>query len=160
MKSRLLSLAAVLGIALVLGACASAPSGGVIMENGVQHVTVVNGPGEDEFKFLPASLTLDAGKVQITYDNKGDILHELMLFDASDPAKLQEFIDAHANEEASGMMAEDMVPGVMVIPELEDVSPGTSQTTEVFDLPAGNYLIACLKQGHYEAGMSATLVVK
>ena len=58
------------------------------------------------------------------------------------------------------MMAEDVVPGVMVIPELEDVLAGTSQTTAVFDLPAGTYQIACMKPGHYEAGMKATLVVK
>lgn len=160
MKTRfVLSLA--LGI-LVLAACAPAPApgGGVKIENGVQHVTYVSGSGDEEYRFLPADLTLDAGQVQITYENDGTIEHELMLLDVSDPDKLQQFMDAHANEDASGMMAEDMVPGVMVIPELEDVEAGTSQTSEVFDLPAGSYIIACMKTGHYEKGMSTTLTVQ
>ena len=163
MKARLVASGLVLGIALVLAACAPASSPTaepVRIENGVQHVTYVSGSGDQEYRFIPASLTLDAGQVQITYANNGDIIHELMLLDASDPDKLQEFIAAHENEEEGGMEAEEMVPGVMVIPELEDVETGTSQTTDVFDLAAGNYLIACMKPGHYEKGMSVTLVVQ
>ncbi len=161
MKTRLSVLGVALGIVLVLAACTpAAPEGGVKIENGVQHVTYVSGSGADEFHFLQGSLTLDAGQVQITYQNNGDIIHELMLLDASDPDKLQEFIAAHENEEEGGMEAEEMVPGIMVIPELEDVEAGTSQTTDVFDLPAGSYIIACMKPGHYENGMSTTLVVQ
>jgi len=158
-KTRLAVLA--VGIVLVLTACTpAAPESGVTIENGVQHVTYVSGNGAEEYRFSPASLTLDAGQVQITYQNNGDIIHELMLLDASDPDKLQEFIAAHENEEEGGMEAEEMVPGVMIIPELEDVETGTSQTTDVFDLPAGSYIIACMKPGHYEKGMSMTLVVQ
>lgn len=128
------------------------------MENGVQHLTVANGSGTDEYKFLPADFTLSAGQAQITFENKGGLLHELMLLNAGDPAKLQAFLDAHAKEDATGEKAEDVVPGVLVF-ELEDVTAGTSQTSDVFDLAAGTYMIACLKPGHYEAGMYTTFTV-
>lgn len=160
MKPRYLLAAAAVLLVLVACGAPAASAGGVQIENGVQHLTLVNGQGADEFKFLPADFTLTAGKVQITYENRGAIIHELMLLDNQDPAKIQEFIDAHMAEDTSGMMAEDAVPGVMMIPELEDVEAGTSQTTDVFDLAPGSYLIACMKPGHFEAGMFIYVEVK
>jgi uncharacterized cupredoxin-like copper-binding protein len=162
-KRHLIFIGLLLGTALALAACAPAPAtntGGVATENGVQHITYVSGAGNQEYSFLPADLTLQTGQFQITYQNNGTIVHELMLLDASDPDNLQAFMDAHAQEDATGEMAEDVVPGVMVIPELEDVETGTSQSSDVFDLPAGSYVIACMKTGHYEKGMHTTLTIQ
>lgn len=161
MKRSLFALVAATSILLLVAACGgSAASGGVVIENGVQHLTLKSGTGDQEFRFLPANFTLNAGQVQITYENGGAIIHELMVLDASDPAKLQQFMDAHAQEDSTGVMAEDAVPGVMMTAELEDVETGTSKTTEIFDLPAGTYQIACMKPGHYEAGMYLNFEVK
>ncbi len=163
MKRHLIVIGLLLGAALALAACSAAPTtnaGGVTTENGVQHITYVSGTGDQEYAFLPADLELQTGQFQITYQNNGTVEHELMLLDASDADRLQAFMDAHAQEDATGEMAEDAVPGVMVIPELEDVEAGTSQTSEVFDLPAGSYIIACMKTGHYEKGMHTTLTVQ
>ena len=162
MKPRQLTLLLLAGVLLLVVAACAAPatsSGGVKMENGVQQVTVISGTGADEYKFLPAGLTLSAGKTQITYENRGGLVHELMLLDNQDPAKIQQFIDAHMNEDASGEMAEDAVPGILVIPELEDVEAGTSQTSDAFELAPGSYMIACMKPGHYEAGMYSTFTI-
>jgi uncharacterized cupredoxin-like copper-binding protein len=161
MKPKLLNFLLVASILLLVVAACAAPatsSSPVVLENGVRHLTVANSPGADEYHFLPASFNLNAGKVQFTFENNGSIVHELMLLNAGDPAKLQQFMDAHMSEMATGMMAEDSIPGVLAF-ELEDVEAGTSQTSEVFDLAPGTYMIACLKPGHYEAGMYVTFTV-
>lgn len=169
---RLLAVVSILGILSACGQQTQAPTSvttpalasrtpasPVKILDGVQQVTVINGLGENEFKFLPSDLTLKPGKVQITFVNKGAIVHELMLLSTREPAKLQQFIEAHAAEKPGGLPAENVVPGVLVIPELEDVEAGASQTSAVFDLAPGAYQVACLKPGHYEAGMKGTITV-
>ncbi len=161
MKSKLLAFLLPAGILLLLAAACATPASSpapVVMENGVQHLTVANGSGADEYKFLPADPALSAGQTQITFENKGSLEHELLLLNAGDQAKLQQFLDAHMVEMTTGEKAEDKVPDVLLL-ELEQVKPGTSMTSDVFDLAPGTYMIACLVTGHYEAGMHITFTV-
>lgn len=166
-KHRIFVLSLIFGVALALTACASAPPAAVEpvkIEGGVQHVTYVSGAGAEEYRFLPADLTLDAGQVLITYQNNGVIEHELMVLDASDPGEIEELLAAHesgSEEGGEGEMGEhEGEPSILMVPELEDVESGTSQTTEVFELAAGSYEIACMKPGHYQKGMHTSLVVQ
>lgn len=94
-----------------------------------------------EFAYSPDPVLALAGEVEITFENKGQIGHELILL--SEGTRI------------AGPTQYDESTALAVIPSIaRDV---TVQRT--IELDPGTYQIACLLPGHLESGMEADLVV-
>jgi uncharacterized cupredoxin-like copper-binding protein len=104
-----------------------------------------------DYYFDPQDATAAPGSVSITVDNVGTVEHELVIFRTDvDPGSLDVVggrIDEGALEES----------GAEEIGELEAES-GESET-QTFDLDAGQYIMICNLEGHYEQGMWGTITV-
>jgi uncharacterized cupredoxin-like copper-binding protein len=104
-----------------------------------------------DYYFDPQDATAAPGNVSITVDNAGTVEHELVIFRTDvDPGTLdvaEGRIDEEALEES----------GAEEIGELEAES-GESET-QTFELDAGQYIMICNLEGHYEEGMWGTLTV-
>jgi len=101
-------------------------------------ITVVG----DDFSFAPMQVRGLAGEVEITLDNEGPGVHELVVLEQGVR------ISARADFDESTSLGK--------IPLL---APGDS-ASEVFQLDPGDYQIVCLIPGHLEAGMTADLTVE
>jgi uncharacterized cupredoxin-like copper-binding protein len=96
---------------------ASVPAGAVVIE-------------ALDIKFDKKAYDATAGKVTIVYENKGQLVHTLLVLDESN---------------------------TQIGPTLR-VDPGQTKT-ETFDLPAGTHQLICDVPGHAAAGMKATITV-
>ena len=94
-----------------------------------------------EFAFSPDPVRALAGEVEINFENKGQVGHELILL--SEGAR----IASPAQYDESTAL--DVIPSIA-----RDV---TVQRT--IELDPGTYQIVCLLPGHFEAGMEADLIV-
>src|SRR6266545_158848 len=103
----------------LLGAC----GGGTSQPAGSTKVTMT------EFKFDPADLTVQHGKVVFWLVNAGSVSHDMSVQDSSGNA----------------------------IATSELVSAGDSTEFDIDNLPAGSYKIICTQPGHADSGMKGTL---
>jgi plastocyanin len=94
-----------------------------------------------EFAYSPDPVLALAGEVEITFENRGQVGHELIL--------LPEGVRIAGPAQYDESTALGVVPSIA-----RDV---TVQRT--IDLDPGTYQIVCLLPGHFEAGMEADLIV-
>ncbi len=143
----------VVAVVVLLGPAAAAPK---------QRVTITL----TEFKFTPASVTLQAGvPAVITLVNKGTVKHEFMVY--TRPARAVEEWDEYA-------MANTYFQGIDEV-EVEFAKQGAVAGTNLFEVEVqpnrtatlsftptkkGTFEMGCHVEGHYEAGMKGTLTVK
>jgi uncharacterized cupredoxin-like copper-binding protein len=101
----------------------------------------------DDMKFTPSRIEVREGEtIRFVVRNSGKVLHEMVI---GTPAELQ----AHAElmKKHPGMEHDE--------PYMAHVSPGKRGTlTWNFNRP-GTFQFACLIPGHFEAGMTGTIVV-
>lgn len=135
----------IVGLALMLAACAPSGGGGSPTDQGPRTVQVEM---TDELRFEPAEYTFQAGEtVRFEVTNAGQIVHEFLI---GDEAAQDEF--EMEMSEGDGM-AHDTDAGV-------SVEPGESETFEYTFAEAGDLLAGCHEPGHYGGGMKATITVE
>ena len=143
MTARSAALAA-LSVILAIAACAG-PSATPTASPGAQRIEVEL---TDALTMEPAQMTVPRG-VPVTFvvTNSGAIDHEFYLGDEQMQAE-------HAQEMADmgGMMAHDEENGIAV-------DPGETKELTYTFATAGEWLAGCHVNGHYDAGMLATITI-
>ena len=135
----------IVGLVLVLAACAPGGGGGSPTDQGPRTVQVKM---TDELRFEPAEFKFQAGEiVRFEVTNAGAIVHEFLI---GDEAAQDEF--EMEMSEGDGM-AHETDAGV-------SVEPGESETFEYTFAEAGELLAGCHEPGHYGGGMKATITVE
>jgi uncharacterized cupredoxin-like copper-binding protein len=110
-------------------------------------VNVVGGEKPDGKYYLTVTPgSVKAGKTTITFKNAGTKVHEVVVLKTDMPAGN---LKVGANHEVS----EDASVG-----EDSETDPGKTKSTTI-NLPAGNYVLVCNIERHYEKGMYAALTV-
>jgi plastocyanin len=96
-----------------------------------------------EFHFSPTLVAVPAGAlVSVTVGNKGTIAHEWVII-----AHGHEVDDEHRFSESA------------VLFEVDDIDQGTRSTSKFTIAQPGRYQLICAIEGHFAAGMEATLMV-
>jgi hypothetical protein len=110
-----------------------------------------------EYKIIPNSDTVKAGKVKLETDNVGGSTHELVVVRADDPASLPTKPD--------GSVDEARIPAGDKVGEIEDVTPHQKKSA-TFELDPGSYVFFCniVDKGnppisHFQKGMSVRISV-
>lgn len=100
-----------------------------------------------EWGFSAPEIDAKPGKLTVTLDNTGKVVHELVLLksDAA-PGALKVGSQGRVSESAS-------------VGEVSELKPGASKST-TFNLKPGRYVYVCNIPGHYASGMRGVLVVK
>lgn len=98
-----------------------------------------------EYAFGPSQISAKAGKLTITMENDGKMVHELVLL-KTDAAP-------GALKVTNGRVSEDDSVG-----EIGETPAGKS-ASHTFTLRPGKYLIVCNVKGHYMAGMFGQIIV-
>ncbi len=147
-----------IGLALLLSACAAPSTSGATM------IAVELG----EFYFKPARLELPAGQtVTLQLINKGRVEHEFMV---------GREVKQHEHEGKMEGFGQDFFAGIEVTYTVEkgkvereeehgfevELEPD-GKATLTFTVPPdrkGEWEIGCFVPGHYEAGMKGTLIVR
>ena len=130
-------LAVLTALTISLGAAAAAPA----RVQAPAKVSVVL----KEWKLIPSSARIRAGKVTFVVKNAGALEHEFVV--------LRTDAHHHALAVKGGEAVETGLKG-----EIERVSPG-QQRTITLNLKAGKYVLICNLLGHYKAGQYAALRV-
>lgn len=104
-----------------------------------------------EFKFLPATIQVQAGKpVKLTLLNKGVIEHDLSVVEIL-LTDVKTTKDSHGHE----------MSNMPIQPKLHVAAvAGKSSVIEFTPTQPGTYQVLCTVAGHKEAGMIAQLIVK
>lgn len=119
-----------------------------------------------EMSFTPNKSTLQAGvKAEIVLVNKGKVKHEFMVYAVPKAGMSRD--DAHEwaeeNSYFKGLEVKVEGGGIevegMEISEIE-VAAGKSAEVKFTPKKTGAFEIGCFVEGHYEAGMKGTLVIK
>ena len=134
-------MAAAAGLSLVLAsACAD---GGASEEPATPAPVTELTIDVQEFHFSPALVAVPAGEpVTVTVGNKGTIDHEWVII-----AHGHEVDDQHRFSESA------------VLFEVDDINQGTRTTSTFTIAQPGRYQLLCAIEGHFAAGMEATLMV-
>jgi len=99
-----------------------------------------------EFKLVPGTKSVTAGKVVFTVKNAGKLKHEFLVVKANlAPGKLP-VKNGRASEKGSAG-------------EIGDIAPGRT-ATKTFTLKVGKYVLLCNLSGHYKAGQYAGFTVR
>ncbi len=93
----------------------------------------------EEFSLVAEPAEVPAGPTTFTVENKGALLHEMVVVPAPDGAE--------ALKEANGEASEEGAPG-----EVADLPAGETGSITV-TLPAGDYVLLCNLPGHFAGGM-------
>lgn len=102
----------------------------------------------DAMRFTPADITIKRGEtVKLVATNKGQVLHEMVL-GTSDELKKH----ADMMKKFPGMEHDE--------PHMAHVKPGNSGEIVWQFTKAGEFQLACLIPGHFEAGMVGKVIVK
>ena len=152
-RTVILGIVAVLVAAFTTGATAAAKA---------QKVTVTM----TDFKFTPKTITLQAGvPVELTLVNKGNVEHEFMVYVV--PKAAPGDWDEHVmdNTYFQDMGEVEVVfrnQGAVASTRMFEVelAKGKSAVVEFTPARKGTFEIGCHVEGHYEAGMKGTFVVK
>ncbi|HEY1016555.1 MAG TPA: plastocyanin/azurin family copper-binding protein [Herpetosiphonaceae bacterium] len=100
-------------------------------------------------KFAQETLTVKAGNVSLTFNNKGALPHNWALVKQGDEQKEADAAIANAPDyKAAGAIA-----------QTKTINGGTADTVS-FTVEAGTYSFICTFPGHYAAGMKGTLTVE
>ncbi len=136
MKLRRTHVAAIV-LALAVAGCGGANGGGDGAGRGDGSTVTAT-----EFAFDPVNLSIEANiDVEVTLENGGAIEHEWVVIEQGTTIETEaEFNDS------------------MVAVRIGSVQPGEEATGTV-NLAAGEYQVACLIVGHFDAGMEGTLTV-
>jgi uncharacterized cupredoxin-like copper-binding protein len=131
-------LAALVGLSLVMGACAGGDEASTSLE-----VT------QSEFQFSPNEWTIPAGE-EITIDitNDGSVLHEWVLLRPG--VTIESEADLPESEE-------ELLADFVYVEE--EVEAGSTKTLTFTAPEAGTYQVICAIQTHFDAGMEGTLTV-
>lgn len=128
----------------------------------VQKVTVTL----NEFKFVPKTVSLRAGiPAELTLINRGKVEHEFLVYATpkAAPDDWDEYAIANTyfkgTEEIEVVFRRQGAVAGTSLFEVE-VEAGRSATIEFTPMQSGTFEIGCHVEGHYEAGMKATLIVK
>lgn len=151
-----------LAVVVLLGLLVPAAAGGAP----VQKITVTM----RDFSYTPDRVTLQAGvPVEITIVNKGKVGHEFMVYTrpktgTSGMMKMHEW--AEDNSYFRGLQVQVVEgPGIGVerkgqtVVEIK-VGPGRSTVVRFTPVKKGTFEVACLIEGHYEAGQKGTITVQ
>ncbi len=130
----------------------------------VQKVTLTMG----EYFFRPSTVTLQAGgPVEITLPNKGKIKHEFMVYQIPKAGLSEKQAHAWAEKTSYFKGLDVTVEGKGVEAEREakdlievEVARGGIAVVKFTPKKTGKFEIGCFIEGHYEAGMKGTLIVK
>ena len=96
-----------------------------------------------EFHFSPSVVAVPAGEqVSVTVANSGTLKHEWVII-----AKGHELDEQHKFSESA------------VLFEVDDIANGTQKTSTFTIAQPGRYQLICAIEGHFDAGMHASLVV-
>jgi hypothetical protein len=87
-----------------------------------------------EWVVEPDPGSVDAGEVELTGDNQGGELHELVVVRADSADDLP--------TDEDGSVVEDELPEGSLVGEIEDIESG-DQASATFDLESGNYVLFC-----------------
>jgi len=96
----------------------------------------------DDFSFAPMQVRGLAGEIEITLDNEGPGVHDLVVLEQGIRISARADFDENTS-----------------LGRISLVAPGES-ASEIFELDPGGYQIVCLIPGHLEAGMTADLTVE
>jgi uncharacterized cupredoxin-like copper-binding protein len=148
---------AMFGLVTACGSSDSSGSGGTAAAGGDvtvaadagggTPVAVTAGDKSDVVQFLtvePASVK--AGKVTFTFKNTGNRQHEMIVLKTDDKADaLKVGADNKVSEDAS-------------VGEISETDQGKT-VVKTFDLAAGNYVLVCNIEKHYNQGMKSAFTV-
>ena len=98
-----------------------------------------------EMRVTASPQTVESGRVLFAARNVGSVIHELVVVRTSRPLPVR------------GYRAVE--PKGASIGEIEDIEPGQAKKVTL-TLKPGNYLLLCNVVGHYQLGMSTSLVVR
>ncbi len=149
----ILSIVGVLVAALTVGASAAAK---------VQKVTVTL----TDFKFTPKTVSIQAGTpVELTLVNKGAVEHEFMVYAApkAAPDDWDEYVMENTYFKNMGEVETVFRnQGAVASTSMFEVEleKGKSATVKFTPARKGTFEIGCHVEGHYEAGMKGTFIVK
>jgi len=118
----------------------------VQMVDGVQIVTI----NAKEFKFMPSTISINAGKTKFILVNDGLSEHELVVYEDSK----KDIVDKAELAEDEATIEKN------ILFEIEEVHSRESGETEVLILQEGTYVMGCHVPGHYAAGMKGTIEIK
>jgi uncharacterized cupredoxin-like copper-binding protein len=137
LRIRVVSVAAILGLALLTPAC-----GGGDEEASTQLTATVQ-----EFSFSPSVWTVPAGEeISIDVTNEGTVLHEWVL--------MQEGV-VIASEADLPETEEELLADFVYVEE--EVEVGETKTLTFQAPPPGTYQVICAIETHFDAGMTGTL---
>ncbi len=148
-----LGIVAVLVAALTVGATAAAKA---------QKLTVTM----TDFKFAPKTVTVRAGTpVELTLVNKGVSEHEFMVYvtPKATPDDWDEYIMANTYFQRMGEVEVEFEGrGAVASTSMFEVELKKGRSATIIFTPnrKGTFEIGCHVEGHYEAGMKGTFVVK
>ena len=148
---RLLHLALVATVAVMLAACSGGPGSTAPVSAAPSSASTASGsPVEvtvkltDALKMEPAIISAKVGvPMRFVVTNSGSTDHEFYLGDE---------VAQMAHEKEMAGMGQDEPGGV-------GLKPGETKTLEYTFAKAGSYLAGCHVNGHYVAGMMATITV-
>jgi hypothetical protein len=113
-----------------------------------------------EFSAVPDPTTVDGGEVEFTADNRGALVHELVVVRAASVGELPTDDD--------GAVVEDQLPEGALVGEIEDIGSQSSESMTL-DLDEGSYVLFCnineessdgTTLNHFAEGMHAELEVR
>ncbi|MFY8125018.1 MAG: cupredoxin domain-containing protein [Hydrogenophaga sp.] len=102
----------------------------------------------DDMRFAPKHLDVKLGQtLRLRAENKGKVMHELVIGTPSELAAHAEMMKKHSNMEHDE-------------PYMAHVSPGKASDIVWTFNREGDFEFACLLPGHFEAGMRGTIRVR
>lgn len=141
---------------VTLGVVALAALGAAGCSGSGRQVEVTLG----EFSAVPDPTAVDEGEVELTADNRGALVHELVVVRAASADELPTDDD--------GAVVEDELPEGALIGEIEDIGSQSSESMTL-DLDEGSYVLFCnineessdgTTLNHFAEGMHAELEVR
>jgi uncharacterized cupredoxin-like copper-binding protein len=150
-----------LAVVVLLGLLVPAAAGGAP----AQKITITM----RDFSYTPDRVTLQAGVlVDITLVNKGKVAHEFMVYTRPTAGMMMKKMHEWAEDKSYFRNLQVQVaegPGIEVERKgqtVVEIKVGSGRSTVVRFTPArkGTFEMACLIEGHYEAGQKGTLTVQ
>jgi len=146
----------------VIGVLVAAFTTGAMAAAKAQKVTITM----SDFKFTPKTIAVKAGvPVELTLVNKGAVEHEFMVYvtPKAAPDDWDEYVMDNTYFKDMGEV-EVVFRGQGAVASTRmfevELEKGKSATVEFTPAKKGTFETGCHVEGHYEAGMKATFVVK